>query len=702
MTYGGTNWGHCGFTVSRPFGAEQALDESTQPRRLLYTRATIIGKAQSLGPGRYQTLIQASAPLRETRQQWNKLFQTKLVNMFSGSSPDLLKTTMVGNGTGFMTSSASIFSWVLKNPDSGATFTVVQQDKTPSTANVTFSATLDTSGGRVVVPNVSLYGRQSKILVTDYKFGSHTLLYASADVATSGVFDVDVLVLYLKEGQVGQFAFKGGKGLTFNVTGGVTLTSSDNPTHQAFTYTQNPGISAVKFSNGVLVYLLDQPTAWRFWAPKTTPNPQPRPDQQLFVTGPYLVRSAAVEGSVLRISGDSDVATALEVYAGAAAVEAVEWNGRRLPTTRTSYGAYRATVPGAEGRAVSLPSLPDLEWRAADSLPEAHPDFDDAGWTVCNKTTTRAPVAPTTLPVLFSSDYGFYAGDKLYRGYFDGTTATAVDISAAGGLGFGWTAWLNGRLLGGDNGAAGAASSSAVLRFPADAPLRSRGNVITVLVGYHGHDQASTARGVANPRGLLGARLLPAGTRTATGFTTWKIQGNAGGAAAGYALDPVRGPLHEGGLYAERMGWFLPGFAASSHPAFNRSSPLDAPAAGAGVRFYTATFALALDADLDVPLGVELAAAAGTAARVQLWINGWQYGKYAPHLGPQTRFPLPPGVINNRGNNTICLTVWAPTARGARLDGLRLFAYGAYASTFGFARDWTASQPGWKDRSAYA
>ncbi len=42
-----------------------------------------------------------SAPLRETRQQWDKLFQTKLVNMFSGSSSDLLRTVMVGNGTGF-------------------------------------------------------------------------------------------------------------------------------------------------------------------------------------------------------------------------------------------------------------------------------------------------------------------------------------------------------------------------------------------------------------------------------------------------------------------------------------------------------------------------------------------------------------------------------------------------------------------------
>ncbi len=45
-----------------------------------------------------------SAPLRETRQQGNKLFQTKLVNMFANSSPDLLKTIMAGNGTGYKVS----------------------------------------------------------------------------------------------------------------------------------------------------------------------------------------------------------------------------------------------------------------------------------------------------------------------------------------------------------------------------------------------------------------------------------------------------------------------------------------------------------------------------------------------------------------------------------------------------------------------
>lgn len=43
-----------------------------------------------------------AAPLRETRQQQDKLFQTKLVNMFAASTPALLKTYMHGNGTGYL------------------------------------------------------------------------------------------------------------------------------------------------------------------------------------------------------------------------------------------------------------------------------------------------------------------------------------------------------------------------------------------------------------------------------------------------------------------------------------------------------------------------------------------------------------------------------------------------------------------------
>lgn len=664
MAFGGTNWGH------------------------------------SAAPVVY-TSYDYSAPLRETRQQWNKLFQTKLVNMFATSSPDLLTTYMVGNGTGFRVSDAAVFTWVLKNPITGATFTVLQQAKTPSTANVSVSATLDTSAGMVTVSDVSLYGRQSKILVTDYTFGSTNLLYATADILTNGVFDTNVLVLYLKAGQAGELAFKDDKDLTFITTGSSKVTSSNNGTQQIFKWTQGTGTSTVKLSNGVLLYLLDQPTAWRFWAPSTTTSPYPSASQKIFVLGPYLVRTASISHQTLHISGDSDLSTPLEAYVGSLPITTIVWNGIRLPATLTPYGSYTAPIPGAESRTISLPPLD--RWYSADSLPESSPTYDDSSWTVCNHTTTKSPIAPLTLPVLFSSDYGYYVGAKLYRGYFpSSSSSTSVNLTASGGLAFGWSAWLNGVHIGSHPGNATATTTSLNLALPPTLLAKNSTNVLTVLVDYHGHDESSTAKGLENPRGLLGATLLPGGTATSTGFTLWKIRGQAGTPGQ---LDPVRGPLNEGGLFAERMGWPLPGFAPSASESFAPPSSANSPLVGtreAGVRFYTTTFHLDLDSDLDVPLGVELSAPPGTVARVMVWVNGYQYGKFVPHVGPQTRFPVPPGVINNRGQNTLALSLWAQDDAGARLDGVRLIEYGRYQTDFGFNRDWSRLQPGWEDRSAWA
>ncbi|KAJ0369366.1 hypothetical protein COL26b_010522 [Colletotrichum chrysophilum] len=656
MTYGGTNWGH------------------------------------SAAPQVY-TSYDYSAPLRETREQWSKLFQTKLISLFTRVSSELLKVEMVGNGTGYQLSSTSAFSWVLRNPDTQTGFTVVQQASTKSMTPIQFDVTLNTTAGAVTVPGVTLNGRQSKILVSDYTFGKHTLLYSSADVATYGVFDNEVLVFYLQEGQTGQFAFKNEGNLTFEVHGDTDVTETSNGNLTAFTWKQVAGSTAVKFSNGVLVYLLEQKTAWRFWAPATTSNPTVKPDEQFFVLGPYLVRSASISHGVLHVSGDNDRATTIEAYVGDKPIETIDWNGIRLPATKTAYGSFTAAIPGAEDRTVALPELKN--WRSADALPEAARDYDDSRWVVCNKTTTPSPYAPVTLPVLYSSDYGFYSGAKIYRGYFDGANATSVNITASGGLAFGWSAWLNGQPIGGDVGSAAATTTNKTLALPR-AALRATDNVLTVVVDYHGHDQASTGQGINNPRGILGAQLQPGSTRTATGFKQWKLAGAAGGEAN---IDPVRGPMNEGGLHPERLGWHLPGFTPSS--SWATKSPLDG-LSGAGIAFYVTTFTLNIDSDLDAPLGVEFSAPAGTTARVMFWINGYQYGKYVPHIGPQTRFPVPPGVINNRGRNTIAVSLWAQTDAGAKLDGLKLVQYGQYQTDFKFNRDWSYLQPGWEDRAQYA
>ncbi|CAI6088795.1 unnamed protein product [Clonostachys chloroleuca] len=657
MAYGGTNWGH------------------------------------SAAPVVYSS-YDYSAPLRETRQIWSKLKQTKLLGLFTRVSGDLVRTEMVGNGTGYSTSSSDIFAWRLRNIDSNSTFTVIQHNNTQSRGSVEFSVSFDTSEGTIEVPGVSLDGRQSKILVTDYPFGTKKLLYATADILTYGILDTEVLVFYLQDGQAGKFVFSDQEqDLAFEVFGDSEFTVNARDERSVYSWKQAPGQTVVKFSNGVIVYLLERETAWNFWAPPKVSTPLVKPDEHLFVLGPYLVRSARIANKVLHISGDNDVATKLEAYVGQE-IETVVWNGLRLAAEKTAYGAVTVDIPGADDRTISLPPLKD--WNSEDGAPEIRPDFNDSSWTVCDHNETLNPFyQPATLPVLYSSDYGYYTGAKIYRGYFEGRSASAVKLTCSGGLAFGWNAWLNGKLIGGDGGASLLGTTNATLTLPEDA-LLDGDNVLTVFIDYHGHDQDSTGKGINNPRGILDALILPGGTREDTGFKTWKIQGNAGGSAN---IDPVRGPMNEGGLYPERLGWHLPEFETKG---WTRSiSPLDGIKAP-GVRFYITSFHLNIDSDLDVPLGVELGAPEGTVARVMIWVNGYQYGKFVPHIGPQYRFPIPPGIINNRGKNTLALSLWAQTEDGAALDKVELFSYGKYHTDFKFNRDWSYLQPKWEDRSQYA
>ena len=167
--------------------------------------------------------------------------------------------------------------------------------------------------GAVSIPNVQLDGRQSKIIVTDYQFGRSTLLFSSAEVLTYANLDVDVLVLYLSAGQTGTFALKDPpQGLTYKVYGNCNVTTSGSKVGAVYSYVQGEGISAVKFSNGVLIYLLDKYTAWNFFAPPTTSDPMVSPDEHIFVIGPYLVREASIKGNTIDLVGDVQNSTSIE------------------------------------------------------------------------------------------------------------------------------------------------------------------------------------------------------------------------------------------------------------------------------------------------------------------------------------------------------------------------------------------------------
>lgn len=171
-----------------------------------------------------------------------------------------------------------------------------------------------TETGPINISSIEIDGRQSKIITTDYTVGNTTLLYCSADVLTYATLDVDVLVLYLNAGQTGTFALANtsSANLTFNVYGTSTVTTSQSSYGTVYTYTQGQGVSVIQFSNGFLVYLLDTLTAWDFFAPAFASSPIVKPNQHIFVIGPYLVRGASFNGDTLELTGDNANTTSIE------------------------------------------------------------------------------------------------------------------------------------------------------------------------------------------------------------------------------------------------------------------------------------------------------------------------------------------------------------------------------------------------------
>lgn len=655
MTYGGTNWG----SVAAP---------------VVYTS------------------YDYGAPLTESRIIRDKMRQIKLLTLFLRVSTDLRETNQLGNGTTFSNNTA-IYTVHNRNPTTNAGFYWVNQNTSNSRAVVNFGLNVETSAGNLVIPNIQLDGRESKIIVTDYSFGKYKLLYSSTEVLTYAIIDDSpVLILYANAGQQVEFVLKDIIA-TPKVFGEAAITTETYLTkHTRVSYIQARGSSFIQFPNGPLIQIVDRITGWNIWAPALTSDPNVHADEHLLVSGPYLVRSAALEGSVVELRGDLNSTSTIEVFAPKN-IKSFKWNGR-TPSgiKRTSYGSLVGTTAGPETLSYNLPDLKNLKWKFSDSIPERLVSYNDSKWAHANHTTTDNAQKPKTLPVLYPDDYGFHAGIKLYRGYFNGKTASSVTLTAIGGSAFGYSTWLNGEFIGSWAGSPANASATLTLSF-ANKTLLDTGNVVFVVLDYQGHDQDSVGPdGPRNPRGISEASLTGGNTT----FTEWRLIGNAGGESP---VDMVRGVYNEGGLRAERLGWALPGFDDGK---WKQKSPLEG-VVGAGIEFYRTTFRLSVPTNYDVPLAVVLGAPKTTISRVQIYINGYQYGKYISHIGPQTEFPIPPGIINNGGWNTIGIAVWAQDAAGAVLETLELKEVDRFTSSFKFDFDGKYLQPEWtKDRLNFA
>jgi hypothetical protein len=579
-----------------------------------------------------------SAPISEPRTIGDKYSETKLFGFFLRAAKDLTKIEKGGNGTTNYTGNPSVFAQELYNVENHARFYVAKHTNTTLTSLETFKLRVKTSVGDLTIPqyapHIAIDGRQAKVLVTDFNAGPQKIVYSTAEVLAVSVQDGEPLVaLWVPTGETGEFFLKGVKKGKVAVCDGC----EDVEFHQAkggliVSFLQNEGRTVLTFDDGLRVVLMDRSTAYKSWQPELTNDPHSPLEHSVLVTGPYLVRSAVDKGKTLALTGDWSSETSLEVYAPSC-YSKLTFNGKELKVKKTKHGSLTSTLPAPEVTIESITNtLPTLEWKVSDALPERSLDYDDSGaaWVAADKNSTRNPRQPATFPVLYADEYGFHAQNVLWRGHFttdsssstNNSTPSGVFLEVIGGTSHGWSAYLNGAFLGSAFGNVSLAQTNRTLAF--GNATKEGENVLFVIQDNMGHDQTT---GVLNPRGILNATLLGgSGSSGSSSFTSWKVAGKAGGQAN---IDPIRGAYNEGGLTAERLGWHLPGFDASEWQA---GSP-GAGFAGAGAKFYRTVFPLEIPRGFDVSLAFELAPGVERSAlRAQLYVNGYMFGEYSTFL----------------------------------------------------------------------
>ena len=415
--------------------------------------------------------------------------------------------------------------------------------------------------------------------------------------------------------------------------------------------------------------------AYNYWVPELSSDAKgpgfstlARTKNSIIVKASYLVRSAYVNGSDLHIEADFNASTIMEIIGAPSKATQLVVNGRQVHHSELeSTAAWTANI-SYETPNLNLPDLQSLEWKYVDTLPEVKAGYNDSAWPDANLQHTYNTLAKLSTPTsLFGGDYGFNTGYLLFRGSFTANgNESRFTVETQGGTSFASSVWLDSRYLGSWKGNAVYPSQKLTLELPK--LTRSTKHTLTVLVDQNGFEEDGQDGDdyMKTPRGILTYSLK--GHKASE--IKWKITGNLDGEDY---RDRVRGPLNEGGLYAERHGWHQP---KPPRERWATKSPITTGIQGAGVGFFSANFSLDIPKGYDVPLYFTFSNTTSPPAsyRVQLYVNGYQFGKYSNDIGPQKSFIVPEGILNYRGRNWVALTLWSLQNDGAKLDGLNLTA----------------------------
>jgi beta-galactosidase GanA len=668
--YWGSNGTYPCMSVREGPGYERVFYETNIANRLTIQNFYMTAGGTSWGwlpaPVVY-TSYDYGAAIDEGRQLRPKAATMKELGLFLQSVDPI---THVDRGAGVTASSSAVKVDHNVNTGTGTHFYTAVHNPSSATTTDTFTFPVSTSDGTYTVPQsgtLRLAGQDAKTLVAGYDVDGQHLVYSTSEIMTHlQQGSRSVLLLYGRNGETGETVLRYPSAPTVQVAGGRTVTSTFNATtgDLRLDYTHS-GLIQVLITGGgrspLTLLLADQSTADTMWRQDTSAGP-------VLERGPALVRTASVSGNTLALTGDTAAASSLEVWAPSA-VTALSWNGAAVSIRTTSAGSVEATAQLAGPAAVSLPDLSAASWRFSPESPEAAPGFDDSAWAAANKTSTNSTTKPPSgQPVLTADDYGFHHGDVWYRGRFSGAAPATVRLTYGGGGAGMVQAWLDGTYLGqnvlGNAVAAPPTTGTATLTVPTAA--RTTGNhVLSVMVRNDGHNEDGGVNDAQKEgRGLISAAYADAAGTALQPALTWRVQGDKGGETIS---DTARGPLNNGGLFGERNGWHLPGFADSAWT----TRPVPDTAATTGTSWYRTRFSLTVPAGHDASLGLTIGDPSTPRSsrhyRALIFLNGWNLGQYISDVGPQHTFVLPTGILNPAGQNTLALAV---TSNGGTSDTL--------------------------------
>lgn len=674
MTYGGTNWGNSGH------------------------------------PGGYTSYDYAAAISEERLVDREKYSEAKLEANFLQASPAYLTGVYQNNthpngsytGNDALTVTA-LFSNVTK-------FFVVRHANYSTLDSTEYSITLPTSKGNVSIPQLggqlTLHGRDSKWHVTDYDVGGLTLLYSTAEIFTWKKYgDKRVLVVYGGPKEEHELAIANGGNARVVEGSGVRTSKKNGAT--VLNFQTSPKRRVVQLDCDLYVYVLDRNSAYNYWVIDTPSDATfgnfTKPSSLTsapIVKANYLLRTVNIADGCVHLTGDLNSTSPIEVIGAPQNTRELTYNGKSLKFKKTNSGSLTATATYHEPK-FSVPDLSKVTWKKLDNLPEIKSGYDDSAWTSADLTYTNNTVRNLTTPTsLYASDYGYNVGPLLYRGHFTaGGNESTLYLSTQGGSAYGHSIWLNDQYVGSFTGEDRFETYNQTYNLPNKLSAGKK-YVITVVVDHMGLDENYDvgADEMKSPRGVLDYDL----SGHPKSDVTWKLTGNLGG--EDYA-DHVRGPLNEGGLFAERQGYHQPGAPTEDW----HSSTGALSVSGPGINFYETTFDLNLPTGYDIPVSVSFAnqtgdgytTANGTARpaayRCEIYVNGYNFGKVVNNIGPQDVFPVPQGIWNFQGKNTLAINVWSQEEKGVQVDGLKLVTGPAIQS--GFGPIVASPQPAWSKRA---